>query len=69
MERGPASANVIARTLADGGPRALAALAQARHGFVAPDRAVSKCDLCYTVRRFLRPFYPDILGPAQVYEE
>jgi hypothetical protein len=37
------------------------------HGFAIPERAVTKCDLCYATRRFLRPFYPDILGPAEVY--
>ncbi|MFP4055112.1 MAG: hypothetical protein ACLFV7_14725, partial [Phycisphaerae bacterium] len=28
---------------------------------------VSKCDLCYQVRRFLRPMHGDIFGPAELY--
>lgn len=67
MARGPANANVITRLLAEGGPFALAEFARERHGFVVSETAVSKCDLCYTTRTFLRPFYPDVLGPAEVY--
>jgi len=67
LERGPANANAIARLLATGGPLALAHFARDRHGFAVPDRVHSKCDLCYRARRFLRPFYPDVLGPAEVY--
>lgn len=67
FERGPGEANEIARILVRDGPFGLAELAAERHGFTAPDRARTKCDLCYTVRRFLRPHYPDILAPAEVY--
>jgi hypothetical protein len=67
MERGPAEANPIARTLAEGGPFALAEMAREAHGVAVPDRAVSKCDLCYAVRTALRRYYPEILGPAEVY--
>ena len=67
MERGPANANLITRLLAEGGPFALADFARDRHGFAIPATAVSKCDLCFTTRRFLRPFYPDILAPDEVY--
>jgi hypothetical protein len=67
MARGPANANPIATMLAEGGPSALVRFAEERHSFLPPERVVSKCDLCYTVRRFLRPFYPDILGPDEVY--
>jgi hypothetical protein len=69
VERGPANANHITRLLADGGPLALAKLARDRHGFVVPERAASKCDLCYATRLFLRRFYPGILGPAEVYAD
>jgi hypothetical protein len=67
IERGPANANPIARMLTEGGPLALARFAEQRHGFALPERVVSKCDLCYTVRSFLRPYYPAVLGPAEVY--
>ena len=67
IARGPADANFVTRLVALDGPFALAEFARQKHGFVVPERACSKCDLCYTVRRFLRPFYPDLLGPAEVY--
>lgn len=68
IETGPANANVITRLLADGGPVRLAEWAAERHGFAAPQRVPDKCALCYVTRRFLRPFYPEILGPDEVYE-
>jgi len=64
---GPGNANFVTRLVCEGGPLALAEFARDRHGFAIPERACSKCDLCYTVRTFLRPFYPDILGPGEVY--
>jgi len=67
LERGPENANFISKLLADEGPLGLADFARREHGFTVPDRAASKCDLCYTTRRFLRPFHPHILGPAEVY--
>ena len=67
MGRGPARAHFVTRLLVDDGPFALARFATERHGFRPPQTVVSKCDLCYTVREFLRPVYPDILGPAEVY--
>lgn len=67
LRRGPGSANIIVNLLVREGPFGLAEFARARHGFVVPERACSKCDLCFTARKFLRPFYPDILGPAEAY--
>lgn len=67
LGRGPENANFIVRLLADAGPWGLAELAGRQHGFAPPALAASKCDLCYATRCFLRPFYPHILGPAEVY--
>jgi len=67
LAHGPERANFISQLLADQGPLALADFARREHGFATPDRAVTKCDLCYATRRFLRPHYPNILGPAEVY--
>ena len=67
MQRGPDKANFIVEILVRDGPFGLAEFAANQHGFVPPETAASKCDLCFTVRMFLRPFYPDILGPAEVY--
>ncbi len=67
IEEGPGNANFISRMLAGDGPLQLARWAHDIHGFAPPERAPSKCGLCYVTRRFLRQFYPDILGPEEVY--
>jgi hypothetical protein len=67
MRRGPANAHEIARVLAGEGPFGLARLASERHGYRIPERARTKCGLCYAVRSFLRPFYPDWIGPEEIY--
>jgi hypothetical protein len=68
MRRGLQHANELTEILARGGPFALAEMARDRHGYVIPDGAISKCALCYEVRNFLRPFYPELLVPEVVYE-
>ena len=68
MARGPAQANFITRMLSEEGPHGLAELARRRHGFQVPALARQKCELCYLARRFLRPHYPDILGPEEIYQ-
>ncbi|MHC4201595.1 MAG: radical SAM protein, partial [Planctomycetota bacterium] len=68
LQRGPGSANELTRILVTEGPFALAELARERHGLAVPESATSKCDLCYAVRRSLRPHYPDVLAPAEVYD-
>ena len=67
MAAGPERANWVVELLARDGPFGLVELAERRHGFVPPETARSKCDLCYTVRKHLRAFYPDLLGPEEVY--
>ena len=64
---GPANANPISRMLADAGPIGLAHWARDQHSFTLPDRVPDKCALCYVTRKFLRPLYPTILGPDEVY--
>lgn len=67
LAAGPAETSPIAAVLAAEGPLGLARLARERHGFVIPATVRQKCELCYLTRRFLRPFYPDVLGPDEVY--
>ena len=67
IEEGPGNANFISRILVEGGPLQLARWAHDRHGFDLPETEPSKCGLCYVTRSFLRRFYPDILGPEEVY--
>ncbi|MBC7093722.1 radical SAM protein [Candidatus Bipolaricaulota bacterium] len=59
----------IVREIVAGGPRKLARLAQTL-GWVPPDESfVTACHLCFTIRRFLRPYYPDVIAPAGCYGE
>lgn len=64
---GPETANFAAGILCREGPFGLAEFARREHGFRPPDRAHSKCSFCFQVRRFLRRFHPDIIGPAEIY--
>lgn len=67
MSRGLSGVNFISGVLSAEGPLGLAEFARTEHGFEVPRSARQKCELCYLTRRFLRSFYPDILGPAEVY--
>ena len=62
-----ADKNVIVRILSEKGAAGLAEFARDEHGFEIPQTACTFCDLCYIVRRFLRPFYAEMLGPEEVY--
>ena len=64
--RGIKDANPIVEILAGDGPFGL--LEHAREKGCPPiTHAVQKCHLCFLVRSFLRAYYPDILGPEEVY--
>ncbi|HUU23910.1 MAG TPA: radical SAM protein [Phycisphaerae bacterium] len=68
MSKGLQNANLVAGILSREGPCGLAEFARRRHGFDVPERVRQKCELCYLTRRFLRPHYPQILGPAEIYQ-
>ncbi len=68
VREGPGNANLISRMLAEGGPIRLAKWARDKHGFALPERVPDKCALCYLTRRHLRSFYPNILGPDEIYD-
>jgi hypothetical protein len=61
-------AHPIIGVLAREGPSGLLRLAQ-RHGYSPARGYVDGCHLCYDVRRFLRPYYPDYLAPAHPYTD
>jgi hypothetical protein len=61
-------AHPVISVLAEEGPSGLLRLA-GRHGFTGTTGHVSACHLCYEVRRFLQPLYPDLLSPAAMYDE
>lgn len=67
LDRGPEKANPFVRLVCERGPLGLAELARDRHGFAIPDQVTQTCELCFLTRSFLRPFYPEIFGPEEVY--
>ncbi len=56
----------IVRQLLAGGPYALARFA-ASFGYKLAPRYADACHLCYCAREFLRPRFPDFLGPDEMY--
>lgn len=56
----------IVRILLQGGPYALGRYA-AERGFELAPGYVDACHLCYRAREFLRPRFPDLLGPDEMY--
>jgi len=56
----------IVRLLLDGGPYALARFAVEK-GFELAEGYVDACHLCYRAREFLRPTFPDLLAPDEMY--
>ncbi len=61
------SANPIVQTVRDRGPVALLQEAVAK-GLEPREGYACKCELCFHARLHLRPHYPDILCPDEVYE-
>jgi len=57
----------IVDTAYETGPLGLLRLAEER-GYVRSDGYAQKCGLCWEVRKFLRPHFPEALGPPEVYE-
>ena len=57
--------NPIVTALREEGPLGLLRLAEAL-GYQR-EEYVQKCHLCWQVRKFLRPHYPQILGPDEIY--
>jgi len=61
-----AESHPIVRLLLNGGPYALGRYA-ADLGFEMAPGYVDACHLCYRAREFLRPHFPDLLGPDEMY--
>jgi hypothetical protein len=66
LSHGVTDDNPIVSAIARKGPRGLLEMAKAK-GCPTPSHAKSKCHLCFLVRTLLRPHFPAILGPAEVY--
>ncbi len=61
-----AQSHPIVRLLLEGGPHALGRFA-AEGGFELAPGYVDACHLCYRAREFLRPEFPDLLAPDEMY--
>ena len=57
---------IIGKVVSKGGPQNLLEIAIEK-GYKPQNGYADKCHLCYSVRNFLRPFYPNILQPSNVY--
>lgn len=60
--------SAVLRAVRDDGPFAMLALAES-HGYQRRPGYKQKCHLCWEVRRHLRTYYPEQLGPDEVYGE
>lgn len=68
MKHGFPNHHPLIRTVCENGPFGLLQMARER-GYHARPGYPQKCGLCWEVRKFLRPFYPEIFGPSEIYEE
>ncbi|MFX0057109.1 MAG: radical SAM protein [Candidatus Hodarchaeota archaeon] len=57
---------IISKLVANGGPKNLLEIAIEK-GYKPQKGYADKCHLCSSVRNFLRPFYPNILEPPNLY--
>ena len=67
MERGFYTDNDLVRVVCERGPYAYMELAIQR-GYQPHEGYPQKCNLCWEVRKFLRPYFPDTFGPAEIYD-
>ncbi|MBM3236747.1 radical SAM protein [Candidatus Poribacteria bacterium] len=66
MEQGFHTENEMVRMVYECGPYTYLELAKER-GFQPKQGYPQKCNLCWEVRKFLRPYFPNTFGPAEVY--
>ena len=56
---------MIGKLVAKGGPKNLLDLAIEK-GYKSQNGYASKCHLNFSARKFIRPFYPNIIGPSNL---
>jgi hypothetical protein len=66
LARGFLGISPVIDAVYQGGPQALLSLAVER-GYRPREGYPQRCALCWEVRQFLRPFFPDVLAPDEVY--
>lgn len=67
MEKGFHAENDLVKMVCEEGPYGYLELAK-QHGYKARQGYPQKCNLCWEVRKFLRPHFPETFGPAEIYE-
>ena len=60
------SKHLILSRAVDDGVRGLIELAKVK-GYKPEEAYASVCHVCYSVRKYLCPFFPDLIGPAHFY--
>lgn len=66
MEQGFHTDNELVRIAYEQGPYGYIELAVNR-GYKLKDGYPQKCNLCWELRKFLRPYYPETFGPSEIY--
>ncbi|HJP32433.1 MAG TPA: radical SAM protein [Candidatus Latescibacteria bacterium] len=67
MQRGFHVGNELVNRAYQRGPLAILEVAE-EHGYEPREGYPQKCGLCWEVRKFLRPHFPETFGPAEIYE-
>ncbi|MDP6053321.1 MAG: radical SAM protein [Candidatus Latescibacteria bacterium] len=67
MEHGFHKDNELVGMARDHGPYAYLSLAK-QHGYTPRKEYAQKCHLCWETRKFLRSYFPETFGPAEIYE-
>jgi len=60
--------NELVKIVSERGPFGYLDLA-VKLGYKPKNGYPQKCNLCWEVRKFLRPYFPDTFGPAEIYEK
>jgi len=68
IEMGFHNGNELIKMVYDQGPFAYLEIAM-KYGYQPRNGYPQKCNLCWEVRKFLRPFFPETFGPAEIYEK
>ena len=66
MERGFHTDNALVQMVYERGPYAYLELAIQR-GYQPGEGYPQKCNLCWEIRKFLHPYFPETFGPAEIY--
>ena len=58
---------IIGKVMSKGGVSSLLELAIEK-GYISEKGYADKCHVCYSAQKYLRPYYPDILEPSNIWD-